>query len=89
MLFNILAEPLDLLISLPVNAINRRMEYAADAFAARLTNAESLVSALRLMAQENLANLNPHPLYVLLHYHHPTIPERLRALTTSLAASHE
>lgn len=79
-LFNILAEPLDLLISLPVNAINRRLEYAADAFASRLTDAASLISALRSIAQENLANLNPHPLYVLLHERHPTVPERLRAL---------
>ncbi len=31
-------------------------------------------------AQENLANLNPHPLYVLLHYSHPTLAQRLGAI---------
>lgn len=79
-LFGILAEPLDLLLSFPVNAISRRAEYAADAFAARLAGTEPTASALRILAQENLANLNPHPLYVLLHYTHPPIPERLRAI---------
>lgn len=80
-LFGILAEPLDLLLSFPVNAISRRAEYAADAFAAELSGAAPTTSALRTLAQENLANLNPHPLYVLLHYTHPPIPERLRAIS--------
>lgn len=79
-LFGILSEPLDVLLNLPMNAINRRVEYAADAFAAKLTGAPAMMSALRALAQENLANLNPHPLYVLLHYTHPPIPHRLQAL---------
>ncbi|PWH12352.1 MAG: peptidase M48 [Anaerolineae bacterium] len=79
-LFGILSEPLDLLLSLPVNAISRRAEFAADAFAAQMAGAQPTRSALRTLAQENLANLNPHPLYVLLHYSHPPIPERLRAI---------
>lgn len=79
-LFGILSEPLDLLISLPINAISRRAEYAADAFAAKQTGAPAMMNALRTLAQENLSNLNPHPLYILLHYSHPPIPERLRAI---------
>ncbi|GAB4504884.1 MAG: M48 family metallopeptidase [Anaerolineales bacterium] len=79
-LFSILSEPMDLLLSLPVNAISRRAEYAADAFAARLSGAQPILGALRTLAQENLANLVPHPLYVLLHYSHPPIPERLQAI---------
>lgn len=80
LLFGILSEPLDLLLSLPLNAISRRAEYAADAFAAKQAGAQSIKNALRILAQENLANLNPHPLYVLLHYTHPAIPERLRVI---------
>ncbi len=80
LLFGILSEPVDLLISLPVNAISRRAEYAADAFAAKWAGAPATRNALRILAQENLANLNPHPFYVLLHYTHPPIPERLRAI---------
>ncbi|GAB4484837.1 MAG: M48 family metallopeptidase [Anaerolineales bacterium] len=79
-LFGILSEPLDLLLSLPVNAISRRAEYAADAFAAKLAGAAPALRALQTLAQENLSNLNPHPFYVLLHYTHPPIPERLRAI---------
>ncbi len=79
-LFGILSEPLDLLISLAGNAISRRAEYAADAFAAQWAGAPATSNALRILAQENLANLNPHPFYVLLHYDHPPIPQRLRAI---------
>ncbi len=85
-LFGILSGPLDLLLSLPFNAIVRRAEYAADAFAAKLAGAPAAVSALRLLAQENLANLNPHPLYVLLHATHPPIPERMKAIQESNGA---
>lgn len=84
-LFSILAEPLDLLLSLPVNAISRRAEYLADAFGAKLAGAPAMTNALRILAQENLANLNPHPLYVLLHSSHPPIPERLQAIERSRA----
>ncbi len=80
-LFSILMEPLNLLLSLPLNYISRKAEYAADAFAARLAGKEPTMSAFRVLAQENLANLNPHPLYVWIHYSHPPIPERLRAIS--------
>jgi len=80
-LFSILAEPLSLLLGFPMNAVSRRAEYAADAFAAKLAGSAPTLSALRTLAQENLANLNPHPLYVLIHYSHPPIPERLRAIS--------
>ncbi len=79
-LFSILIAPVELLLSLPVNAISRRAEYAADAFAAQQAGAQPTLRALRTLAQENLANLNPHPLYILLHYTHPPIPARLRAI---------
>ncbi len=80
-LFSLLAGPVDLILSLPVNAISRKAEYAADAFAAKMAGISPTLRALRKLAQENLANLNPHSLYVLLHYTHPPIPERLRAVS--------
>lgn len=82
-LFSILIEPISLLLGIPMNFVSRKAEYAADAFAARLAGAEPTLSALRTLAQENLANLNPHPLYILIHYSHPPIPERLRAIRLS------
>jgi STE24 endopeptidase len=80
LLFSILMAPLDLLISLPVNAISRKAEYAADAFAAKYAGKGSTLKALKMLAQENLANLTPHPVYVKVHYNHPTIPQRLEAI---------
>ncbi len=80
LLFSILMAPLDLLISLPVNAISRKAEYAADAFAAKYVGKVATMSAFKVLAQENLANLTPHPLYVKVHYNHPTIPQRLEAI---------
>lgn len=62
-------------------ALSRRFENAADAFAACfLGTAEPLVSALRRLALENLSNLTPHPLYVRFHYSHPPVTERIERL---------
>lgn len=63
------------------NWISRKHEYEADAFAkAALNSAAPMVGALRKLAQKNLANLTPHPLYSAVYYSHPTIVERERSL---------
>lgn len=65
-----------------VNALSRRHEYEADAFAAKAMGTPApLLSALRKLAGKNLTNLTPHPLYSGFHYSHPTLLERQRALT--------
>ena len=79
-LFSLLTTPIDLLLSIPLNFLSRKAEYAADAFSARYVDKQSIMGALRRLTQENLANLNPHPLYVRIHYSHPPIAERLRAI---------
>ena len=80
LLFSILISPLDFLLDIPMNHFSRKAEYAADAFAAGKTSREAMGNALVCLAQENLSNLNPHPLFVLLHYNHPTLAQRLRAI---------
>jgi STE24 endopeptidase len=35
------------------------------------------------MAEQNLSNLNPHPLYVWFYYSHPPLGERIRTLESS------
>lgn len=87
MLFSILISPLDLLLDIPLNFLSRKAEYAADAFAAEHASGEAISGALVRLAQENLANLNPHPLYVLLHYNHPTLADRLSAIKQSEGAA--
>ena len=63
------------------NWISRRHEYQADAFAKdALGAAAPMAGALRQLAQKNLSNLTPHPLYSTVYYSHPTVLERLRAL---------
>lgn len=79
-LFSILFEPISLLLSVPLSLFSRQAEYKADAFAAKHTRAAWLVSALKVLARENLVNLNPHPFFVLLYYSHPTMHERIQAL---------
>lgn len=63
------------------NWISRRHEYEADAFARQaMGDAAPMIGALHKLAQKNLTNLNPHPLYSAVYYSHPTIVERERAL---------
>lgn len=66
------------------NWVSRRHEYEADAFArAAMKDAEPMVGALHKLAQKNLSNLTPHPLYSAVYYSHPTIVERERALRSA------
>jgi STE24 endopeptidase len=63
------------------NAISRKHEYEADAFACEaMGESESLISALRQLHRENLSNLTPHPVYSAFHYSHPTLAEREAAM---------
>jgi len=64
-----------------LNLLSRRHEYQADAFARDAVGAAPMVGALRKLAQTNLSNLTPHPLYSGFYYSHPTVVERERALT--------
>jgi STE24 endopeptidase len=45
-----------------------------------LGETEPLISSLRKLHKENLANLTPHPLFSAFHYSHPTLLEREVAL---------
>ncbi|MEN6330964.1 MAG: M48 family metallopeptidase, partial [Smithella sp.] len=66
----------------PVGAgITRRYEREADQMAVELTGTpEHMISALKRLAKDNLANLHPHPLYVWFYYSHPPLLERIANL---------
>ena len=54
---------------------------AADRFAAVSTGSPGpMVDAMRKLSRDNLSNLTPHPLAVWLHYSHPPVLDRIRAL---------
>ncbi len=62
-------------------AIMRRYEREADRTAFELTGtAEHMISALKRLAKDNLANLHPHPFYVWFYYSHPPLLERIASL---------
>lgn len=63
------------------NALSRRHEYQADAFAVKTTgDAASMQSGLIKLSGQNLSNLTPHPWYSAFHYSHPTVSERVTAI---------
>jgi STE24 endopeptidase len=62
-------------------ALSRRFERDADAFAVWLQgDAEPLATALKKLMADNMANLNPHPLYAWFFSSHPPVLERVRIL---------
>ena len=76
-----LAMPLCLLPLTPLsNALSRTHEYEADAYAARHSNANELISALITMYRENAATLTPDTLYSLFHDSHPPATLRIAHL---------
>ncbi|MDP1851196.1 MAG: M48 family metallopeptidase [Candidatus Planktophila sp.] len=80
--FFLLFTPLSTLLGLINNSFSRHNEYQADQFSLNTyPNArEHLYSALKKLSLESLSNLNPHPLYVAVHYSHPPILARLANL---------
>ena len=82
-LMSILLSPVNTLLGLYTNYVSRVHEYKADAFAAKHTSKEAMISALKLLVVENFANLTPHPLYVKLYYSHPPISLRIASVEAS------
>ncbi|MDD2764670.1 MAG: M48 family metallopeptidase [Opitutaceae bacterium] len=81
LLFGLLSGVVTFWFSPVLNFVSRGHEYEADAFAREAVGgAGPIVDALRKLAQKNLSNLTPHPLYSGFHYSHPTLAERERAL---------
>ena len=80
--FFLLFTPLSTLLGLVNNSFSRHNEYQADQFSLDTypDAREHLHSALKKLSIESLGNLNPHPLYVAVHYSHPPILERLANL---------
>jgi len=85
--FGLLYSPVDLLLSIPLNAWSRRHEFQADRFAVETTGqGETLTSGLKRLAETNLSNLTPHPLTVTLDYSHPPLLDRIESIR-SIAAT--
>lgn len=79
-IFGLLLRPLELTLGVASNALSRRFEFEADAFAAESAGAESMVGALEALGRDNLSNLTPHPFAIALSGSHPPLDQRIAAL---------
>ncbi len=81
LLIGLLWEPIGFFLAPLFMAISRKFEREADIFAVNaMGTGEPLATALKKIAKDNLSNLNPHPVYVLFHYSHPPLAERINRL---------
>lgn len=80
-LFLILFKPVSLLLGIALNAWSRKHEFEADAYASQAQGTPAhLISALKKLSADNLSNLTPHRLRVILDYSHPPVLERIEKL---------
>ena len=78
--FGILYSPISHLLGLLSNALSRKHEFEADAWAATTYDKKPLLSGLKKLASDNMSALQPHRLSVVFHYSHPPLKERLAAI---------
>ncbi|WP_313918311.1 M48 family metallopeptidase [Tahibacter sp.] len=79
--FSLVFPPVELGFSIVRNYMSRRTQAKADAFAASTTgNPDSVISALKKLSVTSLANLTPHPAYVLLNHAKPPLAQRLQSI---------
>jgi len=80
--FFMLFTPVSTILGLINNSYSRHHEYQADQYSIDTYPGarEYMHSALKKLSVESLSNLNPHPVYVAVHYSHPPILDRLAML---------
>jgi STE24 endopeptidase len=82
--FGMLYAPLELVLSIGMQMVSRHHEYEADRFAVdTFEKPAALAQALKKLSVHSLVNLTPHPFYVFLHYSHPPMLRRLRAIQSA------
>ena len=85
--FGLLFTPIELMISPVMQFISRKNEYQADQWAVETTTSKlSLISGLKKLASENLANLSPHPVFVILNYSHPPLFNRIESINSHICS---
>ncbi|HEX7635334.1 MAG TPA: M48 family metallopeptidase [Noviherbaspirillum sp.] len=71
------------LLSPMISVTSRKHEFEADAFAARHTNAQDLVSALVKLYEDNASTLTPDPIHSAFYDSHPPASVRIHQLLAS------
>ncbi|MGH8336651.1 MAG: M48 family metalloprotease, partial [Gammaproteobacteria bacterium] len=73
-IYGLLTSPLN-------NALSRKHEYEADAYAMRtVRNKDVFASMMHKLAETNLADTAPHPLVEFWFHDHPSIEKRINAV---------
>jgi STE24 endopeptidase len=78
--FAVLYSPVSRILGLGMHLLSRKNEYEADAYAVKNYGAEPLIEGLKKLSADHLSNLTPHPAYVFVHYSHPPLLQRIRAM---------
>ena len=79
--FSMLYSPISMALGFIFSYISRKNEFEADKYSADTTgHPEHLISSLKKLSAENLGNLTPHWLNVLLNYSHPPVLDRITTL---------
>ncbi|MFY0605989.1 MAG: M48 family metallopeptidase [Cyclobacteriaceae bacterium] len=81
--FGILYTLISHVLGLIGNGLSRKNEYEADAYAVNTYKSEPLIDGLKKLSEDQLSNLTPHPAYVFVHYSHPPLLQRVRAMNVA------
>ncbi len=78
--FTMLFAPLSMLMGIGMNALSRKHEFEADAYAKETFGGKPLAEALKTLSVKSLSTLHPHSWYVFVNYSHPPLLQRLERL---------
>jgi len=78
--FSFFYSPIGLITGVMMNILSRKNEYEADNYAKETYSGDFLELALKKLSVDSLSNLYPHPIYVFIHYSHPSLLDRLAKL---------
>lgn len=79
--FSLIFTPVSIVMDIVSNAISRRHERQADEFARANGYGPAVASGLKKMTAKSLGSLTPHPVVVFISHSHPTLLQRVEALT--------
>lgn len=79
-LASMMYRPLSTLAEMYMNHRSRVQEYYADSEAVRNGYGEDLIKSFKDESRDELIDINPHPLLVVLYHNHPTIYQRIVAI---------
>lgn len=80
LVFVFIYQPISEFTGIIMNFISRQFEYQADDYAKTHTKAEDLIEALKKLNRKSLSNVTPDKYYEFVHYSHPNIERRIKAL---------